>query len=61
MPIVDSSRPSHRAPPFEPWLTGSGVLLLFWVGVIVMNGLVVVVTPGGETVVDFAFELRKAS
>ena len=32
MPIVDSSRPSHSAPPFEPWLTGSGLLLLFWVG-----------------------------
>ena len=47
MPIVDSSRPSHSAPPFEPWLTGSGLLLLFWVGVIEMNGLVVVVTPNG--------------
>ena len=47
MPIVDSSRPSHSAPPFEPWLTGSGLLLLFWVGVIEMNGLVVAVTPNG--------------
>ena len=43
MPIVDSSRPSHSAPPLEPWLTGSALLLLFCVGVIEMNGLVVVV------------------